>query len=135
PDWYETVHLAPGHYGLVLRDEHPVKFLRPGVHRIWKVDGNVRLRVLAETEPLPEITDELRAIIPKDELLEANIELGQRAVLLRDGKPERVLEPGHYVFWGKQNKLLVWKLDNLVFWAPPEVLAMLPATWFQTIHL
>lgn len=135
PDWYETVHLAPGHYGLVLRDERPVKFLRPGVHRIWKIDGNVRLRVLAETEPLPEITDELREIIPGDELLEAIIDLGQRGVLLRDGKPERVLEPGHYAFWGKQNKLLTWKLDDLVFWAAPEVLAMLPATWFQTIHL
>jgi hypothetical protein len=134
-DWYETVHLAAGQYGLVLRDERPVKFLRPGVHRIWKVDGNVRLRVFAENEPLPEITDELRKIIPGDELLEANIELNQRAALLRDGKPERVLEPGHYAFWGKQNKLLTWKLDDLVFWAQPEVLAMLPATWFQTIHL
>jgi regulator of protease activity HflC (stomatin/prohibitin superfamily) len=133
-DWYETVTLAPGQYGLILRDERPAKFLRPGVHRIWKVDGNVRLRVLAETEPL-QMTDELRKIIPADELLEANIDLNQRAMLLRDGKPERVLEPGHYAFWGKQNKLLTWKLDDLVFWAQPEVLAMLPATWFQTIHL
>ena len=136
PDnWFEKITIAPGHYGLVLRDERPVKFLRAGVHRIWKVDGNVRLRVFAEKEPLPEITDELRAIIPRDELLEANIELNQRAVLLRDGKPERVLDPGHYAFWGKQNKLLTWKLDDLVFWAQPEVLAMLPAEWFQTIHL
>jgi regulator of protease activity HflC (stomatin/prohibitin superfamily) len=135
PDWYETVHLAQGQYGLVLRDERPVKFLRPGVHRIWKVDGNVRLRVFAETEPLPELTDELRKIIPGDELLEANIDLNQRAVLLRDGTPERVLAPGHYAFWGKQNKLLTWKLDDLVFWAQPEVLAMLPQAWFETIHL
>ena len=135
PDWYETVHLAPGHYAIVLVDERPVKFLRPGIHRIWKVEGNVRLRVFAETEPLPEITDELRKVIPADELLEANIELNQRAVLLRDGKPERVLEPGHYAFWGKQNKLLTWKLDDLAFWAQPEVLAMLPKEWFQMIHL
>ena len=134
-DWYETVHLAPGHYAIVLVDERPLKFLRPGIHRIWKVEGNVRLRVFAETEPLPELTDELRKVIPSDELLEANIELNQRAVLLRDGKPERVLEPGHYAFWGKQNKLLTWKLDDLVFWAQPEVLAMLPKEWFQMIHL
>jgi len=135
PEWYETVHLATGQYGLVLRDERPVKFLRPGVHRIWKVDGNVRLRVFAETEPLPELTDELRKVIPTNELLDANIELNQRAVLLREGKPERVLEPGHYAFWGLQNKLLTWKLDDLIFWAQPEVLAMLPPTWFQTVHL
>jgi regulator of protease activity HflC (stomatin/prohibitin superfamily) len=134
-DWYETVHLAAGQYGIVMRDERPVKFLRPGIHRLWKLDGTVRLRVLAETEPLPEITPELRAVIPKDELLETTIELDQRAVLLRDGKPERMLEPGHFAFWGTQNKLLTWKLDDLVFWAQPEVLAMLPPAWFQTIHL
>src|SRR6476661_7457673 len=120
-DWYETVHLAAGQYGIVMRDERPVKFLRPGLHRLWKLDGSVRLRVFAETEPLPEITPELRAVIPKDELLETTIELNQRAVLLRDGKPERVLEPGHYAFWGTQNKLATWKLDDLVFWAQPEV--------------
>ena len=134
-EWYETVQLAPGQYGIVHVDERPVKFLRAGIHRIWKVDGNVRLRVFAEAEPLPEITQELREVIPADELLETNIQLDQRAVLLRDGKPERVLEPGHYAFWGKQNKLLTWKLDDLAFWAQPEVLDMLPHTWFQTIQL
>ncbi len=135
PDWYETVTLAPGTYGIVLRDERPVKFLRPGVHRLWKLDGTVRLRVFAETEPLLDLTAELRKVIPKEELLETTVDLNQRAVLLRDGKPERVLEPGHYAFWGTQNKLLTWKLDDLVFWAQPEVLAILPPTWFETIHL
>src|SRR5262245_8044315 len=134
-DWYETVHLASGQYGLVLRDERAVKFLRPGIHRAWKIDGDLRLRVFAETDPLPEITDELRKVIPADELLEANIDINQRAVLMRDGKPERVLAPGHYAFWGKQNKLLTWKLDDLAFWAQPEVLALLPQAWFRTIHL
>ncbi len=134
-DWYETVHLASGQYGLVLRDERPVAFLHPGVHRLWKVDPNVRLRVLAETDPLPEVTDELRKVIPKDELLETTVDLNQRAVLLRDGKPERVLLPGHHAFWGKQNKLAAWKVDDLAFWAQPEVIAMLPKEWFATIQL
>ena len=92
--------------------------------------------MLAETDPLPELTDELReAASPTDELLEANVELNQRAVLLRDGKPERVLEPGHYAFWGKHNKLATWNVDELAFWAQPEVLAMLPPAWFTTIEL
>src|SRR5687767_8617486 len=25
-EWYETVHVAPGHYGIVLRDERPAAF-------------------------------------------------------------------------------------------------------------
>ena len=135
PEWYETVRLAQGQYGIVYVDERPTKFLRPGVHRVWRLNGEVKLRVFLETDPLPPLTKELREVIPGDELLEATIDLNQRAVLLRDGKPERVLEPGHFAFWGKHNKLLTWKLDDLAFWAQPEVLAMLPPAWFQTIDL
>lgn len=134
-EWIETVHLAPGQYGIVYRDERAAAFLRPGVHRLWKVDANVALRVHAETDPLPELTDELRKVIPAGELLEANVELNQRAVMLRDGTPERVLAPGHHAFWGKHNKLMLWNLDDLVFVAPPDVIAMLPPAWFTTKHL
>jgi regulator of protease activity HflC (stomatin/prohibitin superfamily) len=133
--WYETVRVAAAHYGLVLRDERPVAFLRPGVHQLWKVDPNVALRVFPEHEPLPELTDELRKVLPAAELLEATIELNQRAVLLRDGAPERVLGPGHYAFWGRHNKLAIWNLDDVVFLAAPDILAMLPATWYRTVQL
>jgi regulator of protease activity HflC (stomatin/prohibitin superfamily) len=134
-EWYETVHLAAGQYGIVLRDERPVALLRPGVHRLWKVEANVALRVYDEREPLPELTDELRKVIPANELLETNIELNQRAVLLRDGVPDRVLVPGHYAFWGRHNKLALWNIDTLVFAAQPDVLAALPATWYQIVLL
>lgn len=45
-DWYETVELAPGHYGIVTRDARPAAFLRPGVHRLWRLDPGVRVRVV-----------------------------------------------------------------------------------------
>jgi len=134
-EWYETVHLAAGQYGIVLRDERPVAFLRPGVHRIWKVEANVALRVYDDKDPLPELTNELRKVIPASELLEVNIELDQRAVLLRDGVPDRVLVPGHYVFWGRHNKLALWNIDTLVFAAQPDVLAAIPTSWYQTVLL
>ena len=134
-EWFETIHLAQGQYGIVLRDERAVAFLRPGVHRIWKVEANVALRVYAETDPLPELTDELRKVIPAGELLEAHVDLNQRAVLLRDGKPERVLLPGHHTFWGKHGKLAIWNVDDLVFLAQPDVLAMIPLGWYATVAL
>lgn len=134
-EWYETVHVAAGHYGIVLRDERAVAFLRPGVHRVWKVDAGVTLRVHAERDELPALTEELRAVIPAAELLEVNIELNQRAVLLRDGVPERVLLPGHHAFWGKHNKLAIWNLDDIVFMAQPDVLAVIPQSWYQTVLL
>ena len=64
-----------------MRDEHAVAFLRPGVHRVWTVEKSVVVRVHVETDPLPELTDELRKAIPAAELLEATVELGQRASL------------------------------------------------------
>jgi regulator of protease activity HflC (stomatin/prohibitin superfamily) len=134
-EWYDTVHLAVGQYGIVLRDERPVAFLRPGVHRIWKVEANVAFRVYGERDPLPELTDELREVIPAAELLEANLELDHRAVLLRDGVPERMLGPGHHAFWGRHNQLAIWNLDDLVLLAQPDVLALIPADWYQTVEL
>ena len=67
-DWYETVQLAPRQYGIVTRDERAVAFLRPGVHRLWKVDRNVALRVFDEIDPLPALDDDLRKLIPASEL-------------------------------------------------------------------
>jgi len=134
-DWYETVALAPAQYGIAFRDERPTAFLRPGVHRIWKVEANVTVRAYTEQDELPEITDELRKLIPAGELLEVDVELAQRAVLLRDGVPERVLVPGHHAFWGKHNKLAIWNLNDLVFQAQPDVLAQLPADWYTTVLL
>lgn len=134
-EWFETVHLAPAQYALVYRDLRPVAFLAPGIHRVWKVEANVTVRAYAETEPLPELTDELRASIPKHEILETQLALNQRAVLVRDGKPERVLGPGHDAYWGKHLTFVPWNIDDLTFTANPDVLAVLPPTWFTTISL
>ncbi|HEY0254418.1 MAG TPA: slipin family protein [Kofleriaceae bacterium] len=134
-DWYETIALAHGQYGIVEVDERPALFIHAGIHRLWKVNPNVRVRVFNGTDPLPPLTDELQKLIPQAELLVVNLALNQRAVLLRDGKPERVLAPGHYAFWGSQLSTSMWKVDDLAFWAQPEVLAMLPAGWFTTIEL
>jgi regulator of protease activity HflC (stomatin/prohibitin superfamily) len=134
-EWFSTVHLGASQYGIVLRDERAAAFLRPGVHRVWNVESNITWRVYDEKDPLPELTDELRKVIPSAELLEANVDTNQRAVLLRDGKAERVLEPGHYAFWGKHNKLAIWNVDDIVFMAQPEVLSKVPPHWYTTLTL
>jgi hypothetical protein len=134
-DWYQTVQIAMGHYGLVYRDQRPVAFLHPGVHRVWTVDRAVEIRAHVETDELPELTAELRAAIPTGELFEVMLELDQRAVLIRDGKPERVLAPGHHAFWGKHVKHVAWNTGHLVFTAAADVLALIPHDWFTTVEL
>jgi len=134
-EWYETVHVAPGHYGIVQRDERAVGFLPPGVHRIWKIDASVAVRVYAEHEALPELTAELKRTIPASELIEDTLELNARGVVMRDRKPERVIGPGHHAFWGKRILLMVWNTDDLVFAAQPDVLAIIPPAWYTTVAL
>ena len=50
-----------------------MKFLRPGLHRMWTIDPNVAIRVYDVTGPAPELTDELRAVIPAAEVVEAQV--------------------------------------------------------------
>jgi regulator of protease activity HflC (stomatin/prohibitin superfamily) len=98
-DWYEVVHLAPVQRGVVYRDDKPIKFLRPGIHRIWKVDAGVALRAFAITEPVPELTDELRAVIPATEIVDVTIRQHERGLKYVQGRFEQLLEPGRHVFW------------------------------------
>jgi hypothetical protein len=134
-DWYERVHVGAAQYALVFRDEQPVKLLRPGVHRVWKVETGITVRAFAADAPLPVLNDELRRNLAKAELVEVTLELHQRAVLVRDGAPERVLGPGRHAFWGERLHLVTWNLDELVFTGAAEVLALVPPTWFTTVAL
>jgi regulator of protease activity HflC (stomatin/prohibitin superfamily) len=111
-EWIHEVQLGPRQRGVLVRDGRPVKFLRPGVHRYWILDGTVALRVFAVDEAVPELTDELRAIIPAGELVELTVLQHQRALKYVQGRFERQLEPGRYVYWSHpEAKVSVAVLD------------------------
>lgn len=100
--WFEELHLAPTQRAVVYRDDKPVKYLRPGLHRVWKVDPGVAFRVLAITEPVPELTDELRALVPTTELVDVTIKQHERGLKYVQGRFEQLLGPGRHVFWTHQ---------------------------------
>jgi regulator of protease activity HflC (stomatin/prohibitin superfamily) len=83
----------------VFRDDKPMKFLRPGVYRVWKVDLMVAVKTYAVTDVAPELTDELRAIVPAGELIEQQIRQFERGLKYVQGKYEGMLEPGKHAFW------------------------------------
>jgi len=97
--WYETVQLDAHQRAVVYRDGSPAKFLRPGVHRIWKIDPGVTIRAFSVTDPVPELTDELRAVIPTAELVEVLVRQFERGLQYVQGRFQGILEPGRYVFW------------------------------------
>lgn len=111
-DWYEEVHLAPHQRGLLYRDEKPERFLRPGIHRYWTVDPSVRLRVMSVDDAVPELTAEAAALVPRDELVDVTVNQHQRGLLYVQGRFERMLEAGRYVFWSHPRaKVVVTLLD------------------------
>ena len=57
------------------------------------------LRAFSVTEPVPEFTDELRAFIPAAEILEVLVRQFERGLLYIQGRFERIVEPGRYLFW------------------------------------
>jgi len=97
--WFAEVTIGPRERGVLSRDARPVKFLRPGTHRYWTVDPSVRLDVLSVDEPLPQLTDELLAVVPTGEYLYQVVQAHQRGLLYVQGRLERTLEPGRYAFW------------------------------------
>ena len=111
-DWFGEVELGPRERAILLEDGRPKVFLRPGVHRFWSVDPSVRVRRFDVTEPLPALTDELRALIPKHELAEAVVRESERGLLFGQGKLVRVLDPGRHAFWTHpEAEVSVDKLD------------------------
>ncbi len=98
-DWFAETRIGQHERGLVYKDDVPLLFLRPGVHRYWTVDPSVGVRLLSVDEPLPELTDELLAVIPRSEIVLATVNQYERGLLYIQGKFERMLSPGRYGFW------------------------------------
>ncbi|MEM7136253.1 MAG: slipin family protein [Myxococcota bacterium] len=97
--WYQEVTLDSRERGVLYRDGAPKAFLRPGVRRYWAVDPSVELRVYSVDEPMPELTDELVALIPRTEFVYTSVPEYARGLQFVQGRLERELEPGRYALW------------------------------------
>jgi regulator of protease activity HflC (stomatin/prohibitin superfamily) len=98
-DWFEEIDLGVRQRGVLYRDGRPAAFLRPGRHRFWTVDPTVELRVFELDGAVPELTDELIAVIPDSALVVATVREHERGLVYVQGRFVRLLEPGRYAFW------------------------------------
>ncbi|MES1157558.1 MAG: slipin family protein, partial [Haliangium ochraceum] len=81
----------------------------------WTVDPTVAVRTYAVTDPAPELTDELRAIIPAGELVEQQVKQFEKGLLYVQGRFEGMLEPGKHAFWNHPGaRITVAVLDTRV---------------------
>ena len=76
---------------------------------------NVAIRLFDVTGPAPELTDELRAVVPAGELIEAAVRQFERGLKYVQGKFEGILEPGRHAFWNHPGaRVTVQVLDTRV---------------------
>jgi regulator of protease activity HflC (stomatin/prohibitin superfamily) len=98
-DWYAEVKLGALERGVLSRDGEPVVFLRPGTHRYWALDASVTLAVYDAREPVPALTKELEALIPRGEYVAVTVEAHEKGLRFEQGRFTAVLEPGRYKLW------------------------------------
>lgn len=64
-----------------------------------------------------------------------HVKLNERAVLFKNGLPERALGPGRHLLWGRNLGEQRWNTSDLAFRALPEVRAVIPGDWYAEVTL
>jgi regulator of protease activity HflC (stomatin/prohibitin superfamily) len=79
------------------------------------LDPNVTIRVHDVLGPAPEMTDELRAVIPAAEVIEAQVRQFEKGLLYVQGRFAGILEPGRHAYWNHPGaRITVNVLDTRV---------------------
>ncbi len=97
--WFAEATVGPRQRGVLWKHGRPVKYLRPGVHRYWTGDDVVELRAYDLDTAMPELTDELRALIPASDLIDVTVLQHQRGLAYAGGRFVEQLAPGRYLRW------------------------------------
>ncbi|MEZ4404150.1 MAG: slipin family protein [Kofleriaceae bacterium] len=63
------------------------------------------------------------------------IPITQRAVLTKHGVPVRPLAPGHHRVWSRGHDVVRFERAAFTFTAAPEILAVLPASWYAELSV
>lgn len=98
-EWFAEVTVQSDQRAVLFHQERPKLFLRPGVHRYWTVDSDVRLAVYATSDVMPELTPELASVVPAHEYLDVTVREHERGLLYQKGQLVKVLEPGRLSLW------------------------------------
>jgi len=114
--------VSAGERGLILRRGKPVKWLGPGTHQVWTVDrvlGKDRAPVQAVSVELIDVSgvatqplrDELRAVVPASDYVEATAPQGSVVLRYVDGVLDAELPPGRHAAWNVVHKVQLAVID------------------------
>jgi regulator of protease activity HflC (stomatin/prohibitin superfamily) len=83
----------------VVVDGTPVRYLGPGVHRVWEWFKRVRVEKVNTQSLLVELDQQRLALVPASDLAVISLDVHERAVVLRRGKAVHWLGAGVHQLW------------------------------------
>ena len=126
PEDLQLVTVAPSQRALVMRQGKPVKWLGPGQHQVWTLERTLVGRGSREQVSRPAVTvelvdtsgietaplrDDVRALVPATDYVEATAAEGTVVLRYVDGVLEAVLPAGRHASWTTVRKVLLSVID------------------------
>lgn len=126
------ITVALGQRSIVFRDGLPIRALEPGLHRIRRRHETVVTYAVADL--MVDAPAEVRAMMPQGWIDEVDVTRRTLGLIVRDGRPVRLLEPGVHRVWTVDPAVRIERIDLDA--DPPDderVLDLLGARVLRTI--
>lgn len=113
-----TTHIITSQQrGVLICDGCPVSWLMPGRHHVWSSTSQVLVRQLDLSASVLDLShqEDVRALIPDEDVLDLELAHNQIAIVSIDGRLAQCLKPGRYVLWQqlREVKATVYATDQL----------------------
>ncbi|MCR9154571.1 MAG: slipin family protein [Bacteroidetes bacterium] len=112
--YLEVIDLKQSEIAIVLRNGVFEDLLVAGLHAYWKSEDTLELKAYntQALELAADIDASLRAILSARGFVRVfKVDQGEKALLLKDAKLFKVLEPGEYFYWNNQISLKLLKAN------------------------
>ncbi|HEY3447451.1 MAG TPA: slipin family protein [Myxococcales bacterium] len=123
-DELQMVDVAAHQRAVVYRKGRPVKWLGPGQHQVWTVERTFKDSARSVSAPavtveildtdavrVSPLRDELRALVPACDYVEATAPEGSVVLRYVDGALDEVLQPGRHAAWTTVHKVQLAVID------------------------
>lgn len=107
----KKILIQEGTRGLMYRDGKLVRFLRPGVHRVFNPLVDIEVELVGTANGIEGLTPAVEAVLPGDEVTIFDVPADHVAVVTRDERPMRIYGAGRIALWVTEHRLQVGLVD------------------------
>lgn len=93
------IEIKTAERAFIWKNGQPMKYLVPGVHRVWSMFDDVRVEKVSTQNLLAELDERCLALVPQEDLLTVSLAPHQRGLVTKRGKPVLWLAAGVHQVW------------------------------------